>query len=52
MFMSSGPVDLFVFEFLIASCTSPTVSSGVFVFRVLVCLFICLYVLCEVWGTG
>ena len=54
MFMSSGPVDLFVFEFLIASCTSPNVSSGVFVFvfRDLVCLFICLYVLCEVWGTG
>ena len=54
MYLSSGPVDLFVFEYLIASRTSPTASSGVFVFvfRDLVCLFICLYVLCVVWGTG
>ena len=39
----SGPVNLFVFELLIASCTSPTVSSGVFVFvfSVSVYLFIC-----------
>ena len=47
MFMSSGPVDLFVFEFLIASRTSPAVSSGmfVFVFRVLVCL-LSVYMFC------